>query len=485
MRTLTFTDPAARVRPRPTAQLWFARALAAAVGTALLAGTAVAAQADDLDDRRAAAVARQNALEAKNEDLKSELEDTSANLSKVYLELKGIEAKIPVAQADLDVANGKVESTLRAQQLLAQRLADAKAQEKALEGQVAKGATQVVQAHDDVAAMARRAMRGDGAITSLGVVTGAQSTQQFVDDYALAKTVSRTQSRELRSLQDTEALAKNRSVRLEAVRQQVADLKAQADEKVKEAKAAQEAAAQRKAALEDLQAQQKTKAAAVEKEKKSAQASLDQNEQDTATAQQQVATIAAQIKHRNAVRAAAEKKRQEEAAKKRAAERKKHGSSSGGGSSGGGGSSSGGGSSGGSSNVAAGRLAWPVDNTYVTSSYGMRLHPILHVWRLHSGVDLHAPCGVPIKAAASGTVVYAGWLGGYGNRVIVDNGAYGSRELFTTYNHMVNFVVRDGQHVSQGQVVGHAGTYGLSTGCHLHFEVMLDGSFTNPMPFLP
>jgi len=121
----------------------------------------------------------------------------------------------------------------------------------------------------------------------------------------------------------------------------------------------------------------------------------------------------------------------------------------------------------------------------VTSSYGMRLHPILHVWRLHSGVDLHAPCGVPIKAAASGTVVYAGWLGGYGNRVVVDNGAYGSKELFTTYNHMVNYSVRDGQHVTQGQTVGHAGTYGLSTGCHLHFEVMLDGSFTNPMPFLP
>jgi murein DD-endopeptidase MepM/ murein hydrolase activator NlpD len=103
---------------------------------------------------------------------------------------------------------------------------------------------------------------------------------------------------------------------------------------------------------------------------------------------------------------------------------------------------------------------------------------------MHTGVDLHAPCGVPIMAAASGTVEYAAWNGGYGNRVIVDNGQYGSHELLTTYNHMVNFVVHVGQHVSQGQVVGHAGTFGVSTGCHLHFEVMLDSTFTNPMNFL-
>ncbi|GMA26634.1 hypothetical protein GCM10025864_43930 [Luteimicrobium album] len=326
----TFPDSAARPRPRPTARLWFARTLAAAVGTALLAGSAVAAHADDLDDRRAAAVAKQKALEAKNEDLESQLEDTSAALSKVYLELKDVEAKIPVAQADLDVANGKVEATQRAQQLLAQRLADAQSQEKELAAQVTKGATQVAQAHDDVAAMARRAMRGDGALTSLGVVTGAQSTQQFVDDYALAKTVSRTQSRELRSLQDTEAVAKNRSVRLEAVRQQVADLKAQADEKVAEAKAAQADATKRKATLDALQASKTKKAAEVEKQKKSAAAAVEANEAQTKAQQQTIATLAAQIKKRNAARAAAaEKKRQEELAKQRA-EHKASGGSSGG-----------------------------------------------------------------------------------------------------------------------------------------------------------
>ncbi|GMA26633.1 hypothetical protein GCM10025864_43920 [Luteimicrobium album] len=120
----------------------------------------------------------------------------------------------------------------------------------------------------------------------------------------------------------------------------------------------------------------------------------------------------------------------------------------------------------------------------MTSPFGWRLHPILGYYRMHEGVDLHAPCGVPIMAAASGTVVSAGWVDGYGNRVVVDHGLYKTHEEFTTYNHMVNFVVHAGQHVSRGQVVGHAGDYGLSTACHLHFEVMLDGTFTNPIPFL-
>jgi murein DD-endopeptidase MepM/ murein hydrolase activator NlpD len=477
---------------RPVGRRPFGRRLVAAItGAGLLLGLVVsAAQGDDLDDRKAAAERQAQKIEAQREGLQANLEDTSAVLSKAVLALNTIQAQLPVAQADLDIANAKVVTTQREQQALAERLADAQTEEKQLEAQVSKGATQVAAAHDDVAEMARQSMRGEGALTSLGVVTGAQSTQQFVEDYAIAKTVERTQGRHLADLQDTEAVARNRSTRLTAVREQVADLKSQADEKVAEAQQAQKSAADQKVKVQGLLADQKAKNAAIAKEKAEAQTSVDQNASDTAKAQQEVATLAKQIKARNA---AAEKKR-EEAARKAAAEAKKHhssggsggGSGSSGGGSGGGGSGSGGQSSGGqsSTDVASGVLAWPVANSYVTSPFGLRMHPILHRLLMHTGVDLHAPCGTPIHAAAPGTVVYASWNGGYGNRVIVDHGLYHGHELFTTYNHMERYAAHVGQRVSQGTTVGYAGDFGLSTACHLHFEVMEDGTFENPMNFI-
>jgi murein DD-endopeptidase MepM/ murein hydrolase activator NlpD len=271
------------------------------------------------------------------------------------------------------------------------------------------------------------------------------------------------------------------------VREQVADLKTQADRKVVEAQQAQQAATSQKTKVEGLISDQKSAKASIAKERKSEKASLDQNAADIQNAQSQVAALAAKIKARNAARAKAAAKRAAEAAaaQRRAAANaaKNHSSSSNG--SGAGASSSGGSSSGGyTAPAASGILAWPVANSYVTSSFGMRMHPIYHVVMFHSGTDLHAPCGTPIHAAAAGSVVYASWNGGYGNRVIVDHGLYHSHELFTTYNHMERYAVHVGEHVAQGQTVGYAGDFGASTACHLHFEVMEDGSFENPMNFL-
>jgi murein DD-endopeptidase MepM/ murein hydrolase activator NlpD len=114
-------------------------------------------------------------------------------------------------------------------------------------------------------------------------------------------------------------------------------------------------------------------------------------------------------------------------------------------------------------------------NGPITSGFGMRYHPILHVRKLHTGVDFGVPIGTPVHAAASGVVVHAGWLGAYGNAVIIDHGG----GVSTLYGHNSHVDVHAGESVSAGQVISHSGSTGYSTGPHVHFEKRVDGK---PVP---
>jgi len=118
-------------------------------------------------------------------------------------------------------------------------------------------------------------------------------------------------------------------------------------------------------------------------------------------------------------------------------------------------------------------LVWPVSGP-VTSGFGWR-------WgRMHEGVDIGASAGAPIVAAAGGRVVYASWMGGYGNLVVVDHGG----GLATAYAHQSSFAVTGGQSVGQGQTVGYVGCTGHCFGAHLHFEVRVNGSPVDPLGYL-
>jgi murein DD-endopeptidase MepM/ murein hydrolase activator NlpD len=113
----------------------------------------------------------------------------------------------------------------------------------------------------------------------------------------------------------------------------------------------------------------------------------------------------------------------------------------------------------------------------LTSGFGERFHPILGYERFHAGVDLGAPQGTPIVAAADGRVVSAGWAGGYGRAVAILHGG----GIETKYGHMSRIIAYAGETVRRGEVIGYVGSSGLSTGPHLHFEVMKNGRPVNPL----
>ena len=138
---------------------------------------------------------------------------------------------------------------------------------------------------------------------------------------------------------------------------------------------------------------------------------------------------------------------------------------------------------GGYSGNTGGFLYRPVPG-YVTSPYGWREHPIYHYWGLHDGTDFHAPCGTPLRAAGSGHVISEVWSDVYGHRLYLDVGRVNGKNMTVVYNHASSYRVGTGAHVRRGETLGSAGTTGWSTGCHLHFTVLLDGNPVDPMHYM-
>jgi LysM repeat protein len=123
---------------------------------------------------------------------------------------------------------------------------------------------------------------------------------------------------------------------------------------------------------------------------------------------------------------------------------------------------------------------WPTVGP-ITDPFGWRIHPVYGTKSFHDGMDIGVDSGTPLKAAMAGKVIYADWFGGYGITVKIDHGG----GIVTQYSHMSKSSVTVGQSVAAGGHIGYSGNTGVSTGPHLHFMVIVNGSPTDPMPWMP
>jgi murein DD-endopeptidase MepM/ murein hydrolase activator NlpD len=124
--------------------------------------------------------------------------------------------------------------------------------------------------------------------------------------------------------------------------------------------------------------------------------------------------------------------------------------------------------------------AWPMEERILTSGFGWRRSPFTHQWKFHAGLDLSAPKGTPVLSPGRGTVVTAGWRGGYGRTLEIDHG-FG---IMTRYGHNARLLVAEGEAVQRGQPIATVGMTGNTTGPHLHYEIHVDGVPVDPLEYL-
>jgi murein DD-endopeptidase MepM/ murein hydrolase activator NlpD len=408
------------------------------------AAAAARAEVDTLNAQKVAAVARA----AQAQQL---VQESSAVLAAAAAQLQTSEANLAGAQASLAVAQQNLVTAQRKDSETAGSLAQTQILLKASDNLVQQNQDALDKAQVQVGQMAREQYQQNNTLIGIVTVVTPSTTGSMNDKLQWATTMFETSATAITRLEDTQAKladAKNARAVLEAragiARQNAA---AQLGQSQTAQKAAADATAQVQLAVDANNAAKAVAAQAVA-----------QDQADAAAQQAEVNAVDARIAQRLADEKAALAAAQAAAG------------------------NSGGGSS--SAPASSSGLIKPIPGASITSPYGMRMHPILHVWKLHDGTDFGAGCGTPVHAAASGTVTEEYYNGGYGNRLFIDHGIINARALTTSYNHLSGYAVRVGQHVTQGQVIAYVGTTGYSTGCHLHFMLWVNGTMVNPANYL-
>ncbi|SDS18191.1 M23 family metallopeptidase [Jiangella sp. DSM 45060] len=402
----------------------------------------------------------------------------TAQLPAAEATLAGAQQGLATAEHELEVARGEVAAARAADEAAAQKLADA---EKKVKDQIAKIDDVTERIDGKRASISQVAVeaytRGVGAdLASLTILMQADSMDALAARAAASTSVLTAENTILGALKDDRAELANERVVLE-------DLEAAAEEARQLAAATLQATEEREQAAEAARAtaQAASDAAAAAKAEVDQLVSARDGARTAAQAAQaadqaQTAAWSAERDQIEAEIAEIQRRQQEQAEQEQAEQEAEEDNGGSGGGGGGGGGGNGGGGGGGGSSVT---LAFPTANPYVTSPYGMRVHPVTGVYKLHDGTDFRAYCGTPIRAAAAGTVEWAYYRGAYGNQVAVSH-----RRMVTTYSHLSRFAVSDGESVSQGEIIGYSGTTGSSTACHLHFMLYVGGERVNPMNYL-
>jgi murein DD-endopeptidase MepM/ murein hydrolase activator NlpD len=384
-------------------------------------------------------------VDRKLQETAATLEAATARAQTAAAQHDAATAALPGAQAAEDDAKGRaIGAEVAARQ--AQRDSDAaEAAERAARAQYDEAADAVDEGRQSVAVFIAATYKGSGFMMANNLLA-ATNPEDLVTTIGYLDHIAGDQQQALDALTSARMVAKQRSDVTVLARQRADRAAERAEQALADAQAAQSAAAQATANVKSLIAQTAQAEAIAGQERSAVLAQY-------AELQRESDQIAAQLR---AV-----------AAQERARSRAK----------GGGGTAT--------TQMRPGAFFLMPVHGWKSSNFGMRYDPYYRVYQLHAGVDLAAPGGSPIAAAADGTVVRAGWNGGYGNYTCISHGEYQGKGIATCYGHQSKILVSPGEHVNRGEIIGLVGTTGASTGYHLHFEVRINGTPVQPLNWLP
>ncbi|MEJ6543735.1 peptidoglycan DD-metalloendopeptidase family protein [Brachybacterium paraconglomeratum] len=426
-------------------------AAAAILAAGMLTGPLSPASAEGSKDDK---IAERAEVDQQLEDLRIELNDVNDDLADTYLALAETELLIPQAQQDLEDARVALGEAQEEDRKVGERLTEAEEEERRLSGEVETGQEEVDRSDDELATVALSAYKGGGMPSPSSVYVGNSSPQDAVDRSMNYRITMASLGTRLDTLRTDQSVTENSAERLSAVREEIKQLKIDAEEALERTRVAEEEATEAKNELDALYETQKTQRDDLEAKKTKYEGDQRSLETRSSTLDDEIEELAKQ-----------EREREE---KLKAQQQQK--------------------SSGGSAPVAGsantgGGWVYPV-NARLNSNFGWRVHPIYGTKKLHAGVDFPVACGVPVGAAHSGRVIARTHNSGAGNKLIVSHGIMNGRLVTTSYHHLQGFAKPVGAQVSAGETVGYVGTTGSSTGCHLHFETHEDGNAVNPAKFL-
>jgi murein DD-endopeptidase MepM/ murein hydrolase activator NlpD len=403
--------------------------LAVLCALAVVTGPAVPlAHADNLHDKKKKV--HQQVAAASND-----YDDASAALVKATKKLEAARASLADAERRLAATQGQltVAQVLDAQ--MQAKLAEAEAELARAQQEVRDGRARVKEQRADIGRLAAADFQyGDPALMGLSVILNSQDPQDLTTQMNTVDNLMSRESNALDQLKATQALLRVEKAKVAEARVQVAEQR-------------------RLAAANLVHMQQLQQVAAANQAEVAHQVSL----------RSQAAAQARKLRRADLARLN-RLKRREAAIQKQILAKAMHDKGAG------------------YTGDTGGLLARPVPG-WVTSPFGWRRHPIYGYWGLHDGTDFHAPCGEPMHAGAAGRVISEYYSSVWGNRLYLDVGRVNGKSMVLIYNHASRYQANVGDRVGRGDVVAYAGTTGWSTGCHLHFTVMLDGNPVDPMQF--
>ena len=374
--------------------------------------------------------------------LREEFAESSEAMVRAAADLRLADAALPGARETAAHARKLLLTAQRRQQQATQRRGQAQVRLMLSTQDAEASAAAVVEQRDRIGQLARAAYQGGGAMSEVSMLLEAQSASDFAGRLVALQTIVSSQRSALDDLRIEQEAIGSRNADLEEIRDKLASADKRAQ---RELRAVLVLEASARAAEEQVGRLVAARAAAL------AAAAAAQAEEDAANEYRQMVNdeLAAQL---------AERTRRELGNRAIA--------------------------DGSTIPGRPGTLGSPVPGR-ISSPFGMRVHPITGVYKLHTGTDLSAPCGTSIGASRAGVVTDAGWSSAYGWRTVVSHGVVDGVLLTTTYNHQERLGTQVGARLDAGQQLGTVGSTGYSTGCHLHFEVYVNSSLVDPQRWLP